>query len=847
MERDGIKRKRRWRGVGRTKGAGLCTIGDSTGVSALIVCFLFALSFRACAPLSAKTEGTAVPDSGSAAAPSKEAGLSSAAGSFFGWIPVQYATAGVESSLDLKRFLAVGSQGSLRVENGPDYRASIDTMNGVLHLTPSKYRQGLLEIPLIFENGGEEKRTVIEFVVVRRAAHRFRYEPGHKIDRAVVAGSFNGWNQGATVLEDPDGDGIYEAVVFLDPGTYPYKFVVDGKWIPDPRNPDKVPDGFGGFNSVFTVKGGPAGPPPSLFAAFRNENEVAVRLIPGSSPVTDVSVVEEGREGTVRRIDFERVEQGIRIPLENLDTASWVRVTAVDAAGRVGNVVRFPVTDSPRFEWKDAIVYFAFTDRFSNGKKENDRPVPDSRVLPPANFHGGDFEGIRRKIEEGYFDELGINTLWISPVNRNPDGAYREYLAPYRYYTGYHGYWPVSPTEVDPRFGTLEELRSLVETAHRHGIRVIADLVLNHVHKEHPWWKKHRDWFGRLELPDGTRNLRRFDEYPFTTWFEPFLPSFDFGNPNAVAALLRNTRYWLEETDLDGFRLDAVKHIPREFWNRFREYLRATVERPRGRRLFLIGETFLDRAGIASYVGPNRLDGQFDFPLYDALVSTFAMRKTGFNHLEKALEESERVYGKESTMAPLLGNHDKARFMAYADGDLPDPTESDEEEVGWKRPPRVDHDTAYGRLKQAFVFLMSIDGAPTIYYGDEIGMTGAGDPDNRRDMRFGSAVKPEEEGVKETVASVARARRKHPALRYGSRRPIMVTKDFYAFVRAWFEDRALAAFNRTEKPETISVENVPELPNGVYRDAVSGRVVELKEGGRFVEVPAGSAVLLVRE
>jgi hypothetical protein len=129
---------------------------------------------------------------------------------------------------------------------------------------------------------------------------------------------------------------------------------------------------------------------------------------------------------------------------------------------------------------------------------------------------------------------------------------------------------------------------------------------------------------------------------------------------------------------LDGFRLDAVKHIPQKFWSAFRSGLRTDLPVASDPAFYLVGETFMNRQGIASFVGPAKLDGQFDFPLYDTLLSTFAMESTGFSELEAAVADSERVYGLETAMSPLLGNHDKPRFLAYADGDLPDPREPDE-------------------------------------------------------------------------------------------------------------------------------------------------------------------------
>jgi len=189
-----------------------------------------------------------------------------------------------------------------------------------------------------------------------------------------------------------------------------------------------------------------------------------------------------------------------------------------------------PEADNKNFQWQDAIIYSLMIDRFANGDKENDKPIIHPELNWRANFQGGDFAGIIDKIESGYFNNIGINTLWISPVNKTSEKAWQEWPEPHRFYSGYHGYWPTSPNETEPRFGTLDEFKKLVETAHRHDLKVLLDFVSNHVHIEHPYFQEHRDWFGDYNLPDGTQNIRRWDEYRLTTWFDTFLAPFDYEN-----------------------------------------------------------------------------------------------------------------------------------------------------------------------------------------------------------------------------------------------------------------------------------------------------------------------------
>jgi len=582
---------------------------------------------------------------------------------------------------------------------------------------------------------------------------------------------------------------------------------------------------------------------PTVFAESQLPGLITFR-ISSDSPITRISAVLERPDGSSSLTPFALLNGASgRVPTSELADGSWIRVVAADDQGRVSRAIRAQVRPKEGFQWQDGIIYYAFTDRFVNGDHSNDKPVKDPAVLPQANYYGGDFEGIQQKIEEGYFKKIGVNVIWLAPLNRNPDGAWKEFLPPYRSYTGYHGYWPVSETEVEPRFGGEAGLKDLVGTAQQNGIKIIADLVLRHVHIENPLWKEHPDWFGSLTLPDGRKNLRLWDEQQFTTWFEEFLPGFDFDKPEPVAFLISNAETWAEKFGLDGYRLDAVKHIRYSFWPKFRSAMRGMEEADRKSPMYFVGETFMDRKGIMSFVGPNMLDGQFDFPLYDSIMDVFAKGQKGFADLEKSLSESETIYGKETLMSPLIGNHDKSRYMAFADGDLPDPKIAKEEEVGWTKPPRVDNPASYEKLKLAISFLLSIDGVPMVYYGDEVGLTGAGDPDNRKMMPLESELGTEQKSVRDHFSKMTALRSSHPALRYGSRRLLVADDNRYAFVRRHFDDKVLAVWNKGNETAGFDLQVGPEMPDGPCSDALAGGgTIQVKSGrAKFSLAPMRSA------
>jgi len=759
---------------------------------------------------------------------------------FLGAPPLTRLRAGATASLDLRRFGNPGADGFFEVGDADGVSAEIDRLNHVLRATAAPDAAGLAALPLriAFAGGREPIESVLPLAVEALPATRIVLEDHADAESVALVGSFNDWKAQADPLRREGGLWVIERA--LPAGRHLYKFVIDGNWVPDPGNPEREADGYGGFNSVLVV--GDAAALAEPWSAFvHSATEDLIEIFVSEAPA---EVIAHGLPQAGGAVELPAALDGRRLSVDAsaLAPGTLVRVLYERSGGAIP-LPSIAYAGTPRGDiWRDDIIYYAFTDRFYDGDPANSDPILDPDVLPPANYRGGDFAGIREKLENGYFDELGVNVLWLAPLNENPDDAWQEYLPPYREYTGYHGYWPTERYGVEERFGGEDELHELIGAAHAGGMKVLADLVLKHVHIANPVREERPELFGQLELADGTRNLRRWNDNPFTTWFEPFLPAFDFRNPEAIRFLLEDSVYWAETYRLDGYRLDAVKHIRPDFWWRFRTRMR---DRFPNEDFYFVGETFQSREGISAFVGPNMLDGQFDFPLYDVLVPCFAQGHVGFGMLEDALRQSEEVYGRSVRMSPLLGNHDKSRFMAYADGDLPDPEIDDAGEVGWARDIQVDDPAAYEKLKLAMTFLMSINGVPMIYYGDEIGMTGAGDPDNRRMMRFGGEVRPAEAAVKDHFATLAKARTAHPSLYLGSRRALLAEADQYAYLRAHGQDRALVVFNRSDEPVWFSLDVAPELRSGTLRDLLSSATVRVRDGAVRFQMPPMSSALLV--
>lgn len=626
------------------------------------------------------------------------------------------------------------------------------------------------------------------------------------VQSVQLAGDINNWQPNLSPLEKKGA--AWETTLLLNPGRYSYQVVVDGKWMLDPENADSTSNGMGGFNSVMIVPGADDTRTPFLSTVSADRNKVVVSC---SNKADELLVFWENFRIPNDYIETSENTFSIKLP-DGVSKVkrSALRMFAYNEAG-AGNDLMIPLMDGkvvteasalPRDDFRSAILYFMMVDRFYDGDTSNNQPVLDPRVDYKANYQGGDLQGIRKKLEEGYFKDLGVNTLWISPIVQNPEGAYQEYPEPRRWFSGYHGYWPVNTTVVDHRLGSNAVFGELVDKAHNANMNVLVDFVSNHVHSENKLYTQHPEWFSSMYTKDGKVNIRIWDAERLTTWFDTFMPDIDYTKPEAVNAFTDSAMFWLEKYKIDGFRHDATKHVSEVFWRALTRKMKNRVVKNEGRNVYQIGETFGSRELIGSYISSGMLDAQFDFNLYFDARPVFASGAESFEKVASSLKESALYYGHHSTMGNITGNHDMPRFLYYAGGAYRQG--EDEKEAGWNREIKVEDPKGYSRLKMLHAFIMTIPGIPVIYYGDEIGMTGANDPDNRRMMRF-SGLSAEEQDIKNTVKKLTTLRKSSMPLLYGSTRVLSAGKDVLVYQREYLGKSVIVALNRAESPNSVEV------------------------------------------
>ena len=489
----------------------------------------------------------------------------------------------------------------------------------------------------------------------------------------------------------------------------------------------------------------------------------------------------------------------------------------------------------PAIDWRDSIMYFVMIDRFANGDPANDGPI--NGVEYPGQYQGGDFQGLRDKIDSGYFDALGINTLWLtSPIdnadNSNPGSDGHAY-------SGYHGYWPRDLDAAEDKYGTEAELKAVVDAAHARGIQVLIDYVMNHVHTQSPVFAQHPEWFWPNDNGFGGNCVCgsgcSWDNDRLRCWFDPFLPDFNFQNADARRYSIENAVAWAKRIGIDGFRLDAVKHIETSWLTDLRARISAEVAWDQ--RFYMVGETFDgSRDLIKSYVNPDTmLDGQFDFPLRGQILSTLLRRDGSMGDLSSFLGSNDGFYGAGSVMSTFIGNHDVPRAVHLAeDTPLWGSWDGGKERAWSNRPAQPQGASPYERLAVAYTLMFSMPGIPMIYYGDEFGMAGAGDPDNRHMMQW-SGYTASQTKLRDQIAGLAKLRAAHLSMRRGTRVQLGIAQDVMVYKMTAPGDTVFVAMNRGD-----AAQNAVGLPTGDYTNAITGEAVRAP-----VSLPPRTAIVLV--
>jgi neopullulanase len=532
----------------------------------------------------------------------------------------------------------------------------------------------------------------------------------------------------------------------------------------------------------------------------------------------------------------------VHLQLDSSLHAGTIPLHLITAAGstKIGSTT-IPLSLLPRADpaghfaglSRDDVIYLIMPDRFADGDTSNDQPADSNGKYDrsqPMAYHGGDLRGIHDHLS--YLHDLGVTTLWLTPVWKNTD-------------SDYHGYHVVDFYSLDDHMGSMAEYQALVADAHRLGMKVLIDYVVNHTGPHHPWATDPPTptWF------HGTPAHHREPAYSFNGlvdphaspreylntldgWFAGRLPDLNPDDHELALYLSQNAMWWAETAQLDGFRLDTFPYSTRQFWSGW--FARLAQVYP---QINAIGEVSDPDPSITSFFegGRKQFDGidsglatVFDFPLCNALRDVVIKGAPNGASMEKIVDvlRHDELYPHPEMLVTFIGNHDQPRFVSEK-GSSP------------------------AKLKAALSLLLTLRGIPQIYSGEEIAMPGGGDPDNRRDFPGGfpgdahNAFTPsgrtaEQQDVFAFTQSLLALRQAHPALRTGKQWHIGWDDTYYAFLRELPHEKLLVIYNNSTSSRdlTIPLADTPMESARQLKTVFGASAAEIEDSQVRVTLPA---------
>lgn len=452
---------------------------------------------------------------------------------------------------------------------------------------------------------------------------------------------------------------------------------------------------------------------------------------------------------------------------------------------------------------KKAVFYQIFPERFANGDTSNDPEGTEQwgGQPTPHNFFGGDLQGIIDHLD--YLTALGINAIYLNPVFEA---------------TTNHKYDTKDYFRIDPHFGTNGTMKQLVKACHERGIRVLLDAVFNHCGitfepfvdvMKNGWDSPYADWFHIREWPLTVKDgLPTYD----TFGYEPIMPKINTGNAEVKAYLLKVAKYWIEEVGIDGWRLDVANEVDHAFWRDFRQTVKEVNP-----EAYIVGEIMND--SLPWLLG-DQFDAVMNYPFTKACLDFFAHDRICAAQLAERLGGQLTGYSRQVNEVAfnLLGSHDTVRLLTLCGGSIE-------------------------RLKLAALFQLTFPGAPCIYYGDEIGMDGGYDPDNRKCMEW----EPQKQNgdLLRFFKKIISMRHQYPALQDGALAFLQDQENDHhlIFERRDDLDRFVILMNRSEGSSTFR----SMIDGEAWTDLVSASEVVTAQGQLSLELPPYGYAILHRQ
>lgn len=424
-------------------------------------------------------------------------------------------------------------------------------------------------------------------------------------------------------------------------------------------------------------------------------------------------------------------------------------------------------TEKEDRRWQDEAIYSIMVDRFFNANTNNDKEV---NTLDPLAYNGGDFQGVIDKLD--YLKEMGFTGIRLTSIFDNTAG-------------GYHGYWVNDFYKPDEHFGSMKTFNKLVQEAHERDMKVVMDFVTNNVSREHPWVidSSKQDWFHEKQEINNTVDQDELEN----VWVNG-LPDLNQDNPEVKAYLLDAAKWWINKTDIDGYSLPDVNHVPVSFWSDFSKEVKSEKE-----NFFLLGITSPNSTVDLEKYEDAGIDSLTDYQQSEELRNVFASTNKTFSPL------NDNKVQKPELQPQFFDNENTTRFT--------------QDIVTNKHFPGA-------RWKTALTYIYSTPGIPVVFYGSEIALNGGEIPDNRQPMNFRT-----EKELIDYITKLGDLRNQLPSLTRGSMEMLYEKDGMAVYKRVYQDETAIIAINNTSKSQNITLNNEQIEGDKELRGLLNGDLV----------------------
>ena len=459
------------------------------------------------------------------------------------------------------------------------------------------------------------------------------------------------------------------------------------------------------------------------------------------------------------------------------------------------------------FDWDESVIYFMVTDRFFDGNESNNT-ASGAKTYGKDNaglYHGGDFAGITQKLD--YLEDLGINTIWITPIVENIPGVTvtdtGKEDVPYN--AAYHGYWASDFTKLNPTLGTEEEFQTLIDQAHSRGIRIMVDIVVNHAGYDTEFGNMIRSGDDVVSGSDQKDSLSN-------------LPDFRTEDPAVSAQLVEWQTQWVKDFGIDYFRVDTVKHVENDTWAELKNALTKTDP-----NFKMIGE--YAGGGYASNgntLGTGEMDSDLDFDFNDQAANFV---KGNISSVENFLASRNSALNNTYMTGQFLGSHDEDGFkQKLLDGGMKE-------------------DAATAASMVAASLQITAKGQPVVYYGEEIGLTGLNNypyQTNRYDFDW-SMVNNDNKTYQHYKKMLSIRNAYTDVFARGDRKTIVASdeKGYDIVSRSYQGTKLYVGLNIKGAAQTVEVP-VSESNGTILKDLYSGTSYTVNNGKVEVTIPAAA-------